>query len=368
MRILHAADFHLDSPFDGLSPEQAVQRRAEQRQTLERLSELARSTRAEAVLLAGDLLDGDRVYYETVEALARALGQIDAPVFIAPGNHDPYTGRSPYAVNAWPDNVHIFRNRQIEGVELPGLNAVVYGAAFISDGRSESLLSGFSAPRDGKLHLMVLHADVDARQGSRYCPVSSAEIAASGLDYLALGHIHTCTGVQVTGSVPWAYSGCPEGRGFDETGVKGVLCGDVECGGKADLKFVPLCSRQYQVLELPVTAQDDTDSIVTKVLAHAAPRDLVRFVLTGQSDDAGIDLAALQARCADSFYSVSFRDRTQVRRDLWARREEENLTGLFLRCMQKKLNEAKNEDEAALIQKATRFGLAALENREDCGP
>lgn len=368
MRILHAADFHLDSPFDGLSPEQAVQRRSEQRQLLERLAELARSTRAEAVLLSGDLLDGDRVYYETVEALSRALGRIDAPVFIAPGNHDYYTGRSPYAVNAWPENVHIFRSGQIESVELPGLNAVVYGAAFTADGRGESLLRGFSAPQDGKLHLMVLHADVDARQGSRYCPVSSADIAASGLDYLALGHIHTCTGVQMAGQVPWAYSGCPEGRGFDETGVKGVLCGEVERGGKADLKFVPLCSRQYQVLELPVTEQDDTDSIVTQVLAHAAPRDLVRFVLTGQSGDAGIDLAALQARCADSFYSVSFRDRTQVRRDLWARMEEENLTGLFLRCMRGRLNKAKDEDEAALIQKATRFGLAALENREDCAP
>lgn len=170
MRIIHAADFHLDSPFDGLSPDQAVERRREQRQILERLSELARSTRAEAVLLAGDLLDGDRVYYETTEALARALGQIDAPVFIAPGNHDYLTARSPYAVNTWPDNVHIFRSGQIESVELPGLNAIVYGAAFTAESQGESLLSGFSVPDDGKLHLMVLHADVDARSGQPLLP------------------------------------------------------------------------------------------------------------------------------------------------------------------------------------------------------
>ena len=84
MRIIHAADFHLDSPFDALTPEQAIERRAEQRQILERLVELARATRAELVLLPGDLLDGDRVYQETIEALIRTLGQIDAPVFIAP--------------------------------------------------------------------------------------------------------------------------------------------------------------------------------------------------------------------------------------------------------------------------------------------
>lgn len=365
MRIIHAADFHLDSPFDGLSPEQAVERRAEQRQILERLAELARSSHADVVLLAGDLLDGDRVYYETVEALARTLGQIEVPVFIAPGNHDYYTARSPYAVNAWPNNVHIFRSGQIESVELPDLNAVVHGAAFTTDGRGDSLLNGFSVPDDGKLHLMVLHADVDARQGSRYCPVSSADIAASGLDYLALGHIHTCTGVQMAGGVPWAYSGCPEGRGFDETGVKGVLCGEVALGGKADLRFVPLCARQYLIHELAVTAEDDIGSIANKALFHAAPNDLVRFVLTGESDDGAIDLTELHTRCADAFYSVSFRDRTQVRRDLWARMEEENLTGLFLRSMKKKLNEARDEEQTALIQKATRFGLAALENRED---
>lgn len=368
MRIIHAADFHLDSPFDSLRPEQAVERRSEQRQLLERLSELARSTRAQAVLLAGDLLDGERVYGETVDELARALGQIDAPVFIAPGNHDYYTARSPYAVSAWPDNVHIFRSGQLEAVELPGQNAVVYGAAFTSDSQGESPLHGFSAPRDGRLHLMVLHADVDARQGSRYGSLSTADIAASALDYLALGHIHTCTGVQTAGRVPWAYSGCPEGRGFDETGVKGVLCGEVEPGGIARLDFVPLCQRQYRILELPVTAQDDADSLADKVLAHAAPRDLVRFVLTGESGEAGIDLAALQARCADGFYSVCFRDRTRVRRDLWARAEEENLTGLFLRCMQKKLADAQDDAQAALLQQATRFGLAALEHREDCAP
>ena len=366
MRIIHAADFHLDSPFDGLTPEQAVARRGEQRQVLQRLADLARSSQAELILLPGDLLDSERVYQETVETLSRTLGQLGLPVFIAPGNHDYYTARSPYAVNQWPDNVHIFRSGRIEAVELPELNAVVYGAAFTADGRSESLLSGFSVPEDGRLHIMALHADVDARQGSRYCPVSTEDIAASGLDYLALGHIHACSGVCMAGSVPWAYSGCPEGRGFDELGVKGVLCGEIE-HGKADLRFVPLCQRQYQILELPVTAEDDVGSIANKALFHASANDLVRFVLTGESGSEGIDLNALQQRCADSFYSVSFRDRTRVSHDLWERMSEENLTGLFLRCMREKLDAATSEDETAKIQQATRFGLAALEHREDCG-
>ncbi len=363
MRIIHAADFHLDSPFDALSPEQAVARRAEQRTVLDRLADLARSTRADAVLLSGDLLDGDRVYQETIEALSRTLGQLQVPVFISPGNHDYYTHRSPYAVHIWPENVHIFRSGEIEAVELPQHNAVVYGAAFTADGRSDSLLQGFSAPDDGKLHLMVLHADVDAQQGSRYCPVATQDIASSNLDYLALGHIHMGSGVQFAGSVPWAYPGCPEGRGFDELGPKGVLCGEVD-RGRADLAFVPLCQRQYRIHELTVTAEDTTETLSAQVLAHSAPKDLVRFVLKGESGPDGVDTAALTERCAGFFYSLSFRDKTRVSRDLFSRAGEENLTGLFLRCMQGRMDGA-DEETAALLQKATRFGLAALENRED---
>jgi DNA repair exonuclease SbcCD nuclease subunit len=364
IRILHAADHHLDSPFDGLSPEQAVQRRQEQRQLLERMGELARTERVDLVLLAGDLLDGDRVYYETAQALARVLGQIPCPVCVAPGNHDPFTPRSPYAVQVWPDNVHIFRSPQVESVELPELNAVVHGAAFTQEHREDSPLKGFTAPDDGRLHLMVLHGDVDARPDSPYAPLSTQEIAHSGLDYLALGHIHTCTGVRWAGQVPWAYAGCPEGRGFDETGPKGVLLGQVG-RGSAQLEFVPLCRRQYKVLELPVAAEDDVQTIAQRALAHAAPQDLVRFVLTGESGVAGVDVDALQALCAGGFYSVSFRDRTQVRQDLWARVDEENLTGLFLQAMRRQLDQAEDRERIDLLQRATRFGLAALENRED---
>ena len=88
LKIIHGADFHLDSPFSGLSPEQAVQRREEQRELLDRLAALARDRQADLVLLAGDLLDSERVYRETALALSRALGAIPCPVFISPGNHD----------------------------------------------------------------------------------------------------------------------------------------------------------------------------------------------------------------------------------------------------------------------------------------
>ena len=101
LKLIHAADLHLDSPFAGLRPERAAQRRREQRKLLERLAALAAEKQADLVLLAGDLLDGGTVYQETAAALAAALGAMHCPVLIAPGNHDPLTRDSVYRKSRW---------------------------------------------------------------------------------------------------------------------------------------------------------------------------------------------------------------------------------------------------------------------------
>ena len=95
IKLLHAADLHLDSPFDGLPEAKAAQRRIEQRELLGRISDLARDQQVQLVLLSGDLLDSDSAYGETAEELVRILAGIPAQVIISPGNHDYYSHRSP---------------------------------------------------------------------------------------------------------------------------------------------------------------------------------------------------------------------------------------------------------------------------------
>ena len=162
IKFLHAADFHLDSPFAAFSAEQAKQRRRESRRLPERLANYVNQNGVELVLLAGDLFDGATVYRDTAEALLDALGGMAARVFIAPGNHDYFSARSPYATLGWPENVHIFRSREIERVELPELGCAVYGAAFTDASQETSLLADFTAPDDALAHLMVLHGDLNA--------------------------------------------------------------------------------------------------------------------------------------------------------------------------------------------------------------
>ena len=361
VKIVHAADFHLDSAFGALSGEQAKLRRREGRELMERLSNYVNQQNADLVLLAGDLFDGETTYRETIEQLRDALGSMCAQVFIAPGNHDFYSAGSPYAALAWPENVHIFKSGAIERVELRSLSCAVYGAAFTAAAQEQSLLEGFRAPEDGLTHLMVLHGDMSAAE-ARYSPLRKEQIERSNLDYLALGHTHLHDGFHKAGKTTYAYAGCPEGRGFDELGDKGILCGTVE-PGKAELRFVPFARRRYEILCVDVTGKNPADALRSSIPESTA-RDLYRVVFTGETDERGIDLKALEERFAPDFFRLELRDRTRIKQDVWARSGEDSLRGLFLRELRAKYEAAAEESERTKIEQAVRFGLAALDGRD----
>ena len=361
LKLIHAADLHLDSPFAGLSPERAAQRRQEQRQLVRNLADLAAQEQVDLVLLSGDLFDSGRIYRDTARELAEDLGHIEAPVFIAPGNHDPFDGASPYALPIWPDNVHVFDSAVPTAVELPELNCVVYGAAFLSERREDSPLEGFCAPRDGRIHLMTLHANTE---GAGYAPITPVQIADRGLDYLALGHIHLRSGLQRSGETAWAYPGCPEGRGFDELGDMGALVVQVD-KGQVQADFVSLCQRRYEIIEVDLTDVADPVSAVLTALPTESRRHICRVRLTGRYDLTVADLSAVELALEERTWACQVQDRTRPPENLWARAGEDNLTGLFLQTMAPLCQQ---EPENELLRLAVRFGLAALENGEDVAP
>lgn len=375
MKLLHSSDFHLDSPLTGLPPEKSARRRRELREVPARLARLAKDEGADLVFLPGDLFDGERVYPETVRALAGALEEMAVPVFIAPGNHDYFHEKSPYAA-PWPDNVHIFTSPKPQSVELPELNCVVHGCAFTAPHREDDPLAGFTAPDDGRLHLLCVHGEVGL--AGNYAPIGLRSLERSNAAYAALGHVHAAHSGKA-GRTLWAYPGCPEGRGFDELGPKGALI--VSFGDSVQLetaspdgppmtptdmgaqpvaaRFVPACKRQYRI---------DTVNLdnFTAFLSQVDSPDLVRLLLTGESRDIP-DLTVLTTRAAPHFFHVELRDRTTLPTGLWARSQEDSLTGLFLREMRTRLDGA-DEDGREKLLLAARFGLAALEGGEDVRP
>lgn len=361
MRILHAADLHLDSAFAALSADRARQRRRESRDILNTLAELAQREKVDLVLLSGDLFDGERVYPETIEQLKNALQKMICPVFISPGNHDPYTPRSPYAREDWPKNVYIFRTEELTGVALPRLDCIVHGAAFTQQHRTTEALDGFTVPEDGQVHLLCLHGAVN-EPGSEYGNISRAQIAQSGFAYLALGHIHQYSGAQKEGRSVWVYPGCPEGRGFDETGDKGAVLVDMNDGGIA-VRFVPLSRRRYHILHADVTDTTPVDAL-ERVMPESAADDICRVIFTGELGGQGIDLRAMEEDLAPRFYALELRDETRIAQDIWHSAGEDSLRGLFLSELRARYDAAENEEERTTIISAVRFGLAALDGRD----
>lgn len=360
VRILHAADFHLDSAFTGLSEQQARQRRQESRALPRRMVEYANDHGVELMLLAGDLFDSDALYGGTAQELAAALAEFRGQVVIAPGNHDCYTAASPYARTLWPENVHIFTAPQVTSFAFPQYGCTVYGAAFTAPEALDGAALEDIAAGDEGVRIGLLHGEVGMRD-SRYRPISVQQIARSGLDYLALGHIHSFSGVLTAESTAYAYPGCPEGRGFDELGDKGFLTGQVERGG-VKLQFVPFAARRYQTLTVDITGREPLEAIREALPLHTEG-DIFRILLTGETE-AAPDIDRLTGALAARFYALELRDRTTVQRDIWDGCGEDSLRGLFLQNMRARYEAAPDETARQQVQQAVRFALAAMENRD----
>lgn len=362
LKFIHAADFHLDSAFAALTPQQAASRRRESRELPMRLARYVNQNGVELVLLAGDLFDSAAAYRDTAEQFAAALAQMNAQVYIAPGNHDWYGSGSPYRTVKWSKNVHIFTQPAMETMLWQEKNLAIHGAAFTAPEQTTGFLTGFSVPQDEMRHIGLLHGEV-APAEARYDPIRREEIAASGLHYLALGHIHKRTEPLRYGQTICASSGCPEGRGFDELGEKGFYAGELDENGQVSLTFVPFARRKYEILEVNITGQTPR-AAVEAALPPETTQDLYRIVLTGETGEGGAQANTLRDALADRFYALEIRDRTRLAEDLWARAAEDSLRGLFLRDLKAQLDRAATDAERRTITMAARFGLAALDHRD----
>jgi len=356
IKFLHAADLHLDASFSSLGREQAVLRRREQRESLRRLVEICNAERCDLLLLAGDLLDSGSAWQETVDCLRECFASCKAEIFLAPGNHDPFLPGCPYDTVEWPDHVHIFTRNRLDAVPLPELGCVVYGAALTAAG-SPASLEGFRTEDPSLFHLMVLHGEL--KPDSPYCPVTEEQIAASGLDYLALGHVHRFGGVRKAGRTTYAWPGCLMGRGFDETGEKGFLLGSMDETG-CNVAFVPMPGRTYEILR--VQAGDDAAAAIEAALPAGTERDIYRVVLEGTAE--AVDTQLLERRFASRFFGLTVLDQTVPKQDLWAAAGEDTLRGLFLRELKQRYDAAEDGEDRRKLAMAARIGLAAMEGRE----
>lgn len=349
LKILHSADWHLDSPFTGFSDGQRAVLQQAQRALPGKIAEVCRREDCDLMLLAGDLFDGV-ASRDTLDILKAALKDCGVPVIITPGNHDFCAPGSPWLEDTWPENVFIFTGG-LESVTIEGLNCRIYGAAYQSMD-CPGLLENFQAEGSEQYRIAVLHGDA-AQPNSPYCPVTAAQVQNSDLQYVALGHVHKA-GAFRAGTALCAWPGTPMGRGWDECGEKGVLI--VELKETAEIRAVPLDTVRFE--DLTADISNDAVAALEGILPAAGSSHFYRVTLTGTGT---VDLPALKRRF-DHYPNLELRDHTHPPVDLWADTEADTLEGTFFRFLKEGMEH--NPQHAALFRQAAEISRMVLDGRE----
>lgn len=349
LKILHSADWHLDAPFLGFSDDQRVLLKNAQRKLPGKIAELCRRENCDLVLLAGDLFDG-KPGRDTVELVKKALADCGVPVLISPGNHDFCDVTSPWQTERWPENVYIFKGG-LEAVSVQGLDCRVYGAGFQSMD-CESLLNGFWAEGEEHYRLAVFHGD-PVQKNSPYNPVTAAQVKQSELHYLALGHIHKA-GAFRAGNTLCAWPGCPMGRGWDETGEKGVCIVTLE----EEAKILPVGMELLRFHDMKVNVDGGAEAALEAVLPGAGNTDFYRIHLTG---DGPVDVASLRRKCA-AFPNLELRDETLPPLELWEDADADSLEGVYFGMLKKAMET--DPENAHRIRLAAEISRKILHGRE----
>ena len=369
-KIIHTADIHLDAPFSLLSAQKARMRKNELRETFASVILLAKSEKADLVLIAGDLFDSGFVTKETLELLVSLFSSAPECRFvIAPGNRDYIWNNSPYKKEVFPPNVYIFDKEQLSCFSFPEIGVDVYGYAFTSEGCAENPLAGKVVLNHSRVNILLAHADVGGR--SRYCPVSVSDIAKSRFDYIALGHVHQGGKINTAGNTYYAYSGCPEGHSFDECGTKGVIVAEFsKNAGKLTASFTNkrMGKRRFEKMNVDITGVASQEALVDCV-KEAIKKEgygsdvLLRVCLTGRiSPETSLCPEKLDADALGVFYlevenaSVPLLDYEELKNDI-------SIRGAFFRELLPMLESENAEDRRTAVD-ALRYGLAALDGKD----
>lgn len=349
MKILHTSDLHIGSPLTSrLSKDKVRERKAELLSGFERMIEEAVYQRVQAVIIAGDLFDTERITKSNAERVIGAMARYPYLDFLyLPGNHEKKALLE--CGVPLPDNLKIF------GEDWTYFD---YGEVMIV-GRQQITSEAFAALELGyeKTNVVVLHGALqDGRSAGEI--IGKRDLVGKGIDYLALGHYHSYSRHEIDDTGIAVYAGTPEGRGFDEVGEKGFVIIDAD-GRRANHTFVPFAKRMLRIADVDLGGADsrsEVNSRVDKALWGIPHTDLVRVRLCGKrSPELFVDEDAIRSRWQSAFYHFEIKDESGIRIDPEDYKYDRSLKGEFIRLVASKKDISDVEKD-----KIIRTGLAAL--------
>ena len=372
MKIIHTADIHLDSALGRhFDEKRAEERRNEILATFRRMVNYASQNGVKAILIAGDLFDSHKISPTARGAVISAvMNHPDLTFFYLRGNHDEGSFEKEFASGAGklPENLKCFGETWTSYTLSDNDTKVVITGAELSGKNASSLPGSLNLDPD-MVNIVTLHGQETANQGKNDAEVISLPAYANkGIDYMALGHIHSPKIATLDARGRYAYCGCLEGRGFDEIGKRGFYLLDIK-EKTVNAEFVPFANRTVYDLGVSVadevTSDEALEAVKEELLrAGVLEKDMIKIRLQGSVDmDAEFDTAYIKTMLETEYYYVKVLNETTPVVDYTQFRHDASLKGEFVRrVLADKDGGLVTEDEAAEI---IRCGIHLLAGKED---
>lgn len=368
--LLHLADVHLGARHADMGAAAVTQRERQLAAFARAIDEGIRAG-VDVVLICGDLFDSNAQPRRSVE---RAVGELkrltDAGirVVIIPGTHDVYDGRSIYRAFDLPAMAGLPPGSDLLTVLTPDrpelllrdLDLVVYGRVFATKRAPRSPFDGLRARSDERAAWKVgmIH-------GSRRIPgkverddviFGDEEIAASGLDYLALGHWHSFSSGRC-GATTWAYAGAPEPVAVDQDGA-GSVClvrlDDAARGaGRVQVERVRVGQTVFRAESVDAAAIESQPALVQRMRELADPDLILRVTIDGVAPDTlEIDPDEVERELAPSFLHVRVHDRSVTEMGDGPALPSDTVAGRFVADLQSRIGAAEAKGDADSAEQA----------------
>ncbi len=364
VKILHCADVHIGAAESSLGT-LSTSRQAETLITFEKIIELAKTNAVDILLIAGDLFNSNNIDKSFSDRVFQSFSTIPSTrIVYAAGNHDPLNADSPFKNYTLPENLYVLDTKDCF-VEFSDINTRVYGKSF-----KEVYMQGsqrFSLNTDDNfINLMCIHGELKSDLNSNYNSITTEFIENSGMDYIALGHVHKRTDIAKIGCSYLSYCGCPEGQGFDELGEKGVYLGEVS-KTSCKLQFVSLAQRMHIAENIDITSLSNSAEIADCIIQFIKSKypenfseNLYKIILTGSIEDGTIiSIPEISARLNQLLYFVKLRDKTEIKLDFETLSQENTLKGIFVKNMLQRIQNAPSQEKEEL-KMALNIGIKAF--------
>jgi len=224
VRFLHIADVHIGFRVTRFDEPVASKLREARFQALDNAIRVAEDWQADFILIAGDLFDDNGVSLTDAQRAFSMLAGRSMPVYILPGNHDPYCAGSVWQRRPWAQT----EGTSIHLLSVPEPVVLDNGVALLPcpvtrkrSAYDPTAWIGSAKTASGCILVGLAHGSVMDRQPlpEDDHPIPPDAPLARGLDYLALGHWHEHKPFRTDGAIRMAYPGTSEQMGFVSGGL-----------------------------------------------------------------------------------------------------------------------------------------------------